>query len=146
GCLVGLALLVFLTVCMSILVGHQLVSALLSRDAERVKQRMVDEFGQPKDEVITSPLYKNLEQLSLDGGVASILNGAPPIPPKPAAMDRLAAWMEGAGLAWTPLHLFALMSILALIAGLIASWFGGRIAGPIAALVAAIAPLVYVDL
>src|SRR5687767_8693676 len=123
---------------MSILVGHQLVVALLSRNSERVKQRIADEFGQPQRSASASPLYKNLDQLSLDAGRRDPETTTPrPATSRPAAQDRVAAWLASAGLAWTPAHLFGLMAIVALGVGLIAAWFGGRIAGPIAALLAA---------
>jgi tight adherence protein B len=145
---VGLVLLSFLIVCMSILVGHQLVRTFLSRNSERVKQRMTDEFGQSPGTIAASPLYKNLDQLNLDiGGIASLgAEAARAAQPKPKGLERIAAWMEGAGLPREPAHLFGVMAGLALIAGLVATWFGGRIAGPIAAVVAAIVPLAYVHL
>ncbi len=146
-----MALLAFLIVCMSILVGHQLVCVFLSRNSERVKQRMADEFGSASGGQSTasaSPLYKNLEHLSLEGGGPASLDNdaARSVPAKPTAMGRIGAWLEGSGLTWSPAHLCALMAALALVAGLLATWFGGRIVGPIAALVAAIVPLVYVHL
>ena len=53
-----MAVLAFLTVTMSIVVGHQLISMILSRDSERVKERIADEFGQPHGATSASPLYK----------------------------------------------------------------------------------------
>jgi tight adherence protein B len=142
---VGLALLVFLTVCSSILVGHQLVTTVLSRNAARVRQRMADEFGQGADTAPSSPLYKNLEQLSLDPemGASADRETAPPTP-APAVRDRLESWLEAAGLSWQPAHLLLGMALLALAAGAAASWFAGPIAGGIAAILAALAPLLYV--
>ncbi len=143
----GLTILAFMTVCLSIVVGHQLVSTFLSRDSERVRERLVDEFGQPHDAPSASPLYKNLDQLNLES-----INAGPdgeasqPRAPRPASMDRITAWLQRAGLPWGPSHLFALMACLGGAAGLAGGWFGGRIAGSIVAIIAAIVPLVYVHL
>ena len=62
----GSALLAFLTVSLSILAGYQLVSIYLSRNSERVRERLVDEFGRSPDGAAASPLYESLDQLSLE--------------------------------------------------------------------------------
>jgi tight adherence protein B len=145
---VGLTLLAFLTVCLSIVVGHQLVSTFLSRQSERVRERLVDEFGQPQDMRSASPLYKNLDQLNLEGTASASPDAETALPraSRPRTMARLAAWLERSGLPWGPAHLFALMACLGGAAGLVGGWFGGRIAGSLAAVVAAVVPLVYVHL
>jgi tight adherence protein B len=142
----GLALLTFLTVCLSIMVGHQLISAFLSRDTDRVRQRLVDEFGQTSATASPSPLYKNLEQLNLEATESAGLDteAAPQVAPRPEHLDPLGAWLGRAGLSWRPAHLFALMACLGVATGMGAGWFGGRLAGSIAAVIAATAPLIYV--
>jgi tight adherence protein B len=56
----------------------------------------------------------------------------------------IADWLERSGLSWAPVHLFALMGCLSVAAGLGVGWFGGRIFGAFAALVAAAIPPIYV--
>jgi tight adherence protein B len=143
-----LVLLAFLTVCLSIVVGHQLISTFLSRDSERVKERLMDEFGQQQSGASASPLYKNLEQLSLEANTSASLDAeaAPAPPPRVAPADRIAGWLADAGLTWSPGQLFALMACLGIAAGLGVGWFGGQITGAVAAFIAAISPLVYVQL
>ena len=144
----GFAILTFLTVTMSIVVGHQLINSFLSRDSERVRERMANEFGQAAGTSAVSPLYKNLDQLSLESAVATNLDGA--APPKPAPrlglMAQISAWLGRSDLSWGPFHLFAWMTCLAGVAGSIAGWFGGHVAGVSAALAAALAPMIYVHI
>jgi tight adherence protein B len=142
---VGLALLAFLTVCLSIMVGHHLVSMLLTRDSARVRKRIADEFGQaPGKPASTSPLYKNLDQLSLEGGVFADSEAVrPPAAPK-GILGRLDAWLDSAGLSWTAPQLFALMALCSLSTALAAGWFGGLAAAVIVGAIAAFVPLVYV--
>ncbi len=143
----GLALLTFLTVSLSILAGYQLVSMYLSRNSERVRERLADEFGRAQNRS-SSPLYRNLDQLNLESMPSALQDaeGVRPPAPRPGRMGQIAAWLEGAGLSWQPAHLFALMACVGGAAGLAGGWFGGRIAGPIAALIAAGGPLLYVHL
>jgi tight adherence protein B len=144
---VGLVLLTFLTVCLSIVVGYQLISTFLSRDRERVRQRLVDEFGPAQNAAPTSPLYKNLDQLNLEGtgSAGSDAAASKERAARRQPMDRLTAWLNRSGLAWSPTILFASMAGLAAAAALPAGWFAGRIAASIAAILAALVPLVYVQ-
>jgi tight adherence protein B len=143
-----MALLAFLTVSMSIVVGYQLVNMFLARNSERMRERLAEEFGKAEEGPTSSPLYRKLDQLSLDPDFMPTATAeAPPRPlVKPTFMERVSAWLDEAGLSWHPAHLFGLMAILAGLAGCVGVWFGGKIAGPIVAILAAIAPLIYVHL
>src|SRR6478672_8752803 len=103
-----MALLAFLTVSMSIVVGYQLVSMFLARNSERVRERLADEFGKGPDAPAASPLYRKLDQLSLEPGLAIGMDSdaTPRTAPKPGFMERVGNWLDEAGLSWHPVHLF----------------------------------------
>ena len=61
----GLALLIFLSVTLGLTAGLHLLSDLLFPEATRVRRRVAQEFGTDKDHAAISPLFKNLDELSL---------------------------------------------------------------------------------
>jgi tight adherence protein B len=142
---VGLTILVFLTVSLGLAASYQLLAGFLSRDAGRIRRRMAEEFG--KDHAAsTSPLYKDLNRLSLEAPAETLdvqpEVAAPPLPP--GTYSRLVRLLEQANLPWTPRHLFIIAGILSFILGVAATAFGGLVLGLVAAAAGAAAPLVFV--
>jgi tight adherence protein B len=143
---VVLALVVFLTVSLSIVLGYQLLSGYLDTDTTRVRQRLTDEFRPERSQPAASPLYKNLERMQLDSMAGFELDpeGARPAPPPRGWRGRLTLLLEQADLAWTPRHLLIAAPTLSLLGGGIATYCGGMLFGTALLVLGALAPFGYV--
>ncbi len=143
---VGLALLVFVMVFLSIIVGHQLLAGLLHSDSARVRQRIADEFGQDQNQPAASPLYKNPDKLNLD--LEATLSPDPEASqqalPESGMHARLNTLLEQANLPWTPSQLFLMSTVLSLVLGMAGTLFFGLLVGLSGAGLGAIAPLLFV--
>jgi tight adherence protein B len=143
---VGLALLVFVMVFLSIIVGHQLLAGLLHSDSARVRQRIADEFGQDHNQPAASPLYKNPNKLNLD--LEATLSPDPEASqqalPESGMHARLNTLLEQANLPWTPSQLFLMSTVLSLVLGVAGTWFFGLLVGLSGAGLGSIAPLLFV--
>jgi tight adherence protein B len=115
---VDLPLLMFLTVTAGAGTGFYLLSYLLFPDASRIRRRMSEEFQSDKRNKIQSPLFKNLDRLSLDipsGGMSDLGMVEMAGNHAPRRLDftaRLREKLDQAGLDWTVHRLYLLMGIL----------------------------------
>jgi tight adherence protein B len=142
----GLTALVFLTVFLGVAAGWQLLAGFLSPDASRIRRRIAEEFG--KDETAsTSPLFKDLNRLSLEPQAESFdarPETAPPVP-RGDIYSRLARMLEQANLSWKPRQLFIIAGVSSFILGVAVTVFGGLLLGLLASFAGAAAPLVFVQ-
>lgn len=143
----GLTLLIFLTVTLSVAAGFQVLSSYWSADERRVRQRMADEFNKNKDgTALKSPLFKNPEQLTLDQAPAPELDkqDAAPVPVRRVDLrSRLESLLEQADVPLTLPQLFLIAAVLGLGLGIAGTILRGFLLGMTAAAVGSAAPLVF---
>jgi tight adherence protein B len=141
---VAIGLTTFLIVSFGIFAGYQYAERLFKPRQRRIRRRLNEEFGQQHAAAPVSPLFKNLDQLSLDASIRLDSEGqerpAPPKPDKPP----LQLLMEQAGVTWTAKQLFLIAAGSSLVLGLSALVFAGWFAGLAAVAAGAAAPFVYV--
>jgi tight adherence protein B len=77
-----LVVLIFVAVSMGLVAGAQVFAGLWGKDAARLRKRLADEFAPKEAAAAASPLFKNLDQLSLDREAS---NGAWQGDPLPSA-------------------------------------------------------------
>jgi tight adherence protein B len=147
---VGLTLLMFFTVTVGVAASFQLLSGLFFRDASLVRQRMADEFRKGSGDAPRSPLFRNLDRLSVDpvsGGMSDL--GLAEMGGPPAAEDawhaRLQVMLEQADLKWSVQTLLVVMASLGLLLGALGIWLDAPLLGILLAAGAAAAPLGFVQ-
>jgi len=149
---VGLPLLMFCTVTLGTCAGFQLLSGLLFRDASRVRQRIADEFQKGAGGAARSPLFRNLDRLSVDplsGGMSDL--GLAEMPGTARAPERgwypwLQEMLEQADVKWTVRILLVLMASLGLTLGALGLVLQGLLLATILSGAAAALPLAFVQL
>ena len=141
----GVALLVFLTVFLGIAAGYQLLSGFLFPDAARVRERLAEEFGNDGGQVSASPLFKNLDRLSLEPTPSQNAGPEIPVPAHdgPGFHSRLITLLEQANLLWTPQQVFLAAGGLSLALGLAGAVIWGWLVGILLAAGGALAPWIY---
>jgi tight adherence protein B len=142
---VGVALLVFLTVSLGIAAGYQLLSGWLFPDAARIRERLAEEFGKDGGQASASPLFKNLDRLSLEPVPSQDVGLGNPRPTllQPGFHGRLITLLEQANLLWTPQQVLTASGGLSLVLGLAGTLFWGPLAGLPLAMGGALAPWIY---
>jgi tight adherence protein B len=141
----------FCTVTLGFLAGFQLLSGLFLRDATVVRRRITDEFRKDGGDAPRSPLFKNLDRLSVDplsGGMSDL--GLAEIQAPAAAegvgwQPQLQTMLEQADLKIRVYDLLAGMAGLALALGAVGLWLHGPLLGLGLAAVAGAAPLALVQ-
>jgi tight adherence protein B len=141
----------FFTVTLGVAASYQLLSGLLFRDASRVRQRVAEEFHKGSRDAPRSPLFRNLDRLSVDpvsGGMSDL--GMAEMPPTTDTAEdswrcRLRVMLEQADLKWSLEGLLTAMGALGLALGLLGLWLQGPLLAVIAGGVGAAAPLGYVQ-
>jgi tight adherence protein B len=146
---VAVPVLIFLTVSLGLFAGCQLLADLLFPGASAVRRRMAEEFGKGQRGV-ARPLFKSLDQLSVDPGSGGMSDlGMAELPPPPTRNDwslhfRLGEMLEQANLPWAVWQLLAASACVAVTLGAIGTWVRGPWLGAPAALAGAMAPVAYV--
>lgn len=128
----GLSLLIFVTVTLGLIAGYQLLSGVLFPGPTQLQRRLAEEFGKGGPDAPHAPLFKRLDQLSVDlesGGMSDL--GIAELPPPPTRGDwgfryRLQALLEQANLPWAVWHFVAGAAGLGLALGAL----GFRLQGP----------------
>jgi tight adherence protein B len=146
-----LPLLMFLIVTAGLCAGFGLLTNLLSAESSAIRRRVKEEFGQGKAGGKAGPLFKNLDQLSLDiktGGMSDLgmaeMQGTAPAAGRPGLRASLQEKLDQAGLAGSANQLLAVAAGLAVVAGL-CGWAGlGPGGAALAAAAGAALPLWYV--
>jgi tight adherence protein B len=148
--LVVLTLLIFLTVTLGITAGYQLLSGILFPDANQVRQRLADEFGQPGSMLPKSTLFKNLDQMSLDPALEDRsdpeLNMPAASKPEKGMRERLATILMQAAIPISVTQLQAIAAVLGLLLGLVMTYVGGLVVGVLGAVLGVAAPLFFVQM
>ncbi|HEV3116301.1 MAG TPA: type II secretion system F family protein [Gemmataceae bacterium] len=128
----GLALLIFLSVTLGLTAGLHLLSDLLFPEATRVRRRVAQEFGTDKDHAAISPLFKNLDELSL-----SLAKDEPEETTGSTTPDRRSSWkiaLEQADIKLSVRHLCIIALCLGSVLGAAGVWLAGPTVGvPLAA-------------
>jgi tight adherence protein B len=140
--------LVFLTVALGLVAGCYAMSGVLFRDADVVRQRVDDEFKKPRRDAPASPLFKNVDRLTLPEMALPALSSSPEsaAPRVESGLQaRLATMLEQSDLPVTPRLLLAIAAGLGLVLGAAITWWAGPFVGAAAAAGGAAVPLVYVE-
>jgi len=141
----------FFTVTLGTCAGFQLLSGLLFRDASRVRQRIADEFQKGSGSAPRSPLFRNLDRLSVDpvsGGMSDLGLAEMPGParaPEGGWYSRLPEMLEQANVPWKAQTLLVLMAGLGLALGTLGFLLQGPLLAVLLAGAAAALPLAYVE-
>jgi tight adherence protein B len=139
----------FLTVTLGACACFQLLSSLLYRDASRVRQRIADEFQKDSADGPRSPLFRNLDRLSIDpvsGGMSDLGLAEMPGPglPDDRWLSRLQGILEQADVHWSVNTFLTLTAALALPLAGVGVWLQGLLLGTLAGGLGALLPLAYV--
>jgi tight adherence protein B len=154
-------LAIFLTVTLGMLAGFYAVTGLVFRDTELMRQRVSDEFRKDRrEDAPRSPLFKNMERLSLPETTLPMEGSAsqPAGAVAEAASEwrlmtllqqadlesRLATTLKQAELSFTPRQLLTAAAALGLFLGVCAAWLRGPVAATAAAALGSALPLLYV--
>ena len=90
--------LVFLSVSAGLTASYYAVSSFWSRESSRIRQRIVEEFARDEEKAPRFTLFKNPEQMQLEGTAAPAEGAALPVPARQSWWRRLREEIEVAGL------------------------------------------------
>jgi tight adherence protein B len=145
-----LPLVIFLTVTLGVIAGYHLLTRLLFPPKSLVRRRLAEEFRKTGPEAPRTPLFKRLDQLSVDeftGGMSDL--GLAELAPPPTRYDwglstRLQEMLEQADLDWSVWQVLLLGVGLAVCLGGLGWWQAGPWAGVPLAVLGPAAPLAWV--
>ncbi|MFO0967333.1 MAG: type II secretion system F family protein [Gemmataceae bacterium] len=135
--------LVFLSVSAGLTASYYAVSSFWSRESSRIRQRIVEEFARDEEKAPRFTLFKNPEQMQLEGTAAPAEGAALPVPARQSWWRRLREEIEVAGLKVTLRQLVFIGVGLALAAGGGAFWWGGPWLGCVVAAAAPALPFAW---
>jgi tight adherence protein B len=138
----------FFTVTLGACACFQLLSSLLYRDASRVRQRIADEFQKSAGDGPRSPLFRNLDRLSVDpvsGGMSDLgLAETPGLGvPEDRWLTRLQALLDQADVRWSINTFLLLTAGLSLPLAGLGALLQGLLLAVLAGALGAVLPLGY---